>query len=62
MKPKQPFIYEKERGVSEISILLVSFVTAFSAGIIVISALFVAAKKLENKVGMTSDVTFSVLK
>lgn len=62
MELKQPLEAGIKRNVSEIYILIVSFITAFAAGIIIISALFVAVKKFEAKLNMPSDFTYSTRK
>lgn len=58
MQPKQTLQPYTERNVSETGILLFSFITAFTIGIIIISTLFVAAKKIETRVHFPSDITY----
>ncbi|MCW3081034.1 hypothetical protein [Segetibacter sp.] len=59
MTVKQPVAgagYEKS---SEVSILLFSFITAFAAGIIIISTLFFTVKKIESKLSAAKDIPYS---
>lgn len=48
----------RNRDVSETSILLFSFITAFSVGVIIISALFLTIKKLETRIGKATDISY----
>ena len=49
MELKQPLTHPRDENVSEITILVFSFITAFIAGIIIISALFLTVKKIESQ-------------
>ena len=62
MQIEQTFMHTKAKGVSEARILLYSFVTAFAAGIIIITALFVTVKKFGSKLTAPADITYSVRK
>lgn len=62
MQLKQPLIEGEARNVSEITILIFSFITAFTIGIILISVLFVTVKKIESKLLTSSNITYSAHK
>ncbi|HEX8277095.1 MAG TPA: hypothetical protein VF540_00305 [Segetibacter sp.] len=48
----------KTRKVSEVTILIFSFVTALVAAIIIISAVFLTVKRIENKLAKAFDVSY----
>ena len=62
MTANQPLSPGTSKNLSETSILIFSFIIAFSAGIIIISTLFVTIKKIETKFSKQADVIYVVRK
>ena len=60
MTTNHPLKSRTNTVMSETSILVFSFITAFSAGIIIISALFLIIRKIETKFTKAGNITYAL--